>query len=83
MTDNAKIIQEILNENKIFGEIIEDTENYVGIEITWGDWKHEHCRLRYLITDKMQNIERYEQITTDEDDSDCYSAIHRVYFNKV
>jgi hypothetical protein len=45
------------------------------IEINDGDWKHEHGRCRHLMT--AVGYAQQEVITTEEDGSDCYSAIHR------
>lgn len=80
MSDNARAIEKIMDDNHIFGEIVEDTDNVVAVEITWGDWKHEHARLRWLVLNEMQNVKSCEEVTTEEDGSDCYSAIHRFVF---
>ena len=47
----------------------------VECEINWGDWKHEHLRLKWL----MEEIGcvRISSEVTEEDGSDTYSAIHR------
>ena len=47
----------------------------VECEISWGDWKHEHLRLKWL----MEEIGcvRIGSEVTEEDGSDTYSAIHR------
>ena len=53
-------------------EVLDDSE--ISVLIEWGDWKHEHGYLRYLMGE-----EGYEEINeniTEEDGSDCYSAIH-------
>ena len=80
MSGNAQVIEKILNDNHIFGEIVEDSDNVVAVEITWGDWKHEHARFRCLVFSQVQYIKNYEQLTTEENGSDCYSAIHRFTF---
>ena len=79
---NTKVIEVIENVEKLL------TENHIGCEvepysmipaftvhISWGDWKHEHLRAKWLIEDaKLGTLIRSE--TTDEDGSDCYSATH-------
>ena len=45
------------------------------VKIDWGDWKHDHLRAKYLIT-KNFPLEHFNSETTEEDGSDCYSAIH-------
>lgn len=48
------------------------------VEITWGDWKHEHLWCRDLMG-YLGYIEMGNRVT-DENGSDCYSALH--YFIK-
>ena len=45
------------------------------IHISWGDWKHEHGYLRYLM-EEFGYVET-NCIITEENGSDCYSATHR------
>ena len=80
MSENAKKIEKIMEEHRILGEIVEDTDNVVAVEISWGDWKHEHARLRWLVLNEMQNVKKCEETTTEEDGTDCYSAIHKFVF---
>lgn len=72
-------IYNLMKENKLFGDIIEETENKIAIEIFWGDWKHDHLRLDWLIMENFNIKEKFNMIT-EEDGSDCYSAIHYYYF---
>lgn len=78
MTRGEKIYN-LMKENRLFGDIIEETENKIAIEISWGDWKHDHLRLDWLIEENF-DLKRIETETTEEDGSDCYSAIHYYYF---
>lgn len=48
----------------------------VVISVSWGDWKHEHAYLRYLLTENGYDYDGY--VVTEEDGSDCYSADHYV-----
>ncbi len=75
----AEKIYDLMKQNRLYGEIIEETENKIAIEISWGDWKHEHLRLDWLIEENF-NLKGIQTETTEEDGSDCYSAIHYYYF---
>jgi hypothetical protein len=78
--DRQKKIYDLMKENKLFGEIVDERENMIAIEISWGDWKHEHLRLDWMMQDNFDNIQSIHNVTTEEDGSDCYSAIHYYYF---
>ena len=77
-----KKINKLMKENNIFGEIVDYNTNtmMIAVEITWGDWKHEHLRLDWLITKEFSNLRSIHKQTTEEDGSDCYSAVHYYYF---
>lgn len=83
MNQYVEAIEKIMSDNHISGEVVGYSDNMVEIEITWGDWKHEHAAFRYLVLQQMQNVKSHEEITTEEDGSDCYSAIHRFTFQEV
>lgn len=72
-------IYELMKQNRIYADIIEETENKIAIEISWGDWKHEHLRLDWLMEENF-DLKKIQSIATEEDGSDCYSAIHYYYF---
>ena len=72
-------VYNLMKQNRLYGEIIEETENKIAIEIAWGDWKHEHLRLDFLMEENF-NLKRIESEITEDDGSDCYSAIHYYYF---
>lgn len=66
-------IQKYLDDHDLWGEVsVQDGTVYV--EINWGDWKHEHLRCRYLMNE-LGYQQDYVDVT-EEDGSDCYSAIH-------
>ena len=71
--DKVQEIQDYLKENEIFGEVSE-CDNQLVISIEWGDWKHDHKRVDYLMAKK--NYLCVEEEITEEDGSDCYSANH-------
>ena len=50
-------------------------EQVVDISIEWGDWKHEHGYCKQLMKE-IGYVEISDKVT-EEDGSDCYSAIHR------
>lgn len=55
--------------------------DYIEVEINWGDWKHEHLRCKWL-TEQLLEMRGigfdFDTFVTEEDGSDCYSAIHRI-----
>jgi hypothetical protein len=75
-------VQELMTANKLYGEVWTDGDA-VCVEISWGDWKHEHLRLEYLVSSNIAELIKSESQVTEEDGSDCYSAIHRFFFQKV
>lgn len=76
-------IYKLMEENHIMGELVDYNEQtkMVAVEVIWGDWKHEHARLDWLIGKTFSNLRSIHTTTTEEDGSDCYSAIHYYYFN--
>ena len=74
-------IARFLKDNLCYPDCVyTNSEGVTSVDISWGDWKHEHlwCRdlmgyLGYIET----NVEE-----TEEDGSDCYSAIHYFVKNK-
>ena len=54
-------------------------ENEVQIEISWGDWKHDHRYLEHLMGELDYIL--VDKKITNEDGSDCYSADH--YYKKM
>lgn len=52
----------------------EPVADEVHVDITWGDWKHDH-----LWVDRQMaaiGLTKVNEILTEQDGSDCYSAIH-------
>lgn len=77
-------INEIMRNNDLYGEVydeVHDENNHVvAVEINWGDWKHSHLRLDWLVQKEMPELKKVQEEVTEEDGSDCYSAIHRFFF---
>lgn len=76
----AEQISEILRNEDLCADVWDESENVVAVEINRGDWKHEHGFLLELVTEQMPGIKKVTCKVTEEDGSDCYSAIHRFYF---
>lgn len=49
--------------------------NTVKVDITWGDWKHDHLFVDHVFT-TILGAKHYSTEVTEEDGSDTYSAIH-------
>lgn len=71
--EEERRIQKYLDDHELWGEVSVDDDT-VYVEINWGDWKHEHLRCEYLMN-KLGYSQEYVDVT-EEDGSDCYSAIH-------
>ena len=72
-------LNNFLNENDLYPELWREGNN-IYVSIHWGDWKHDHLRLHYLVNEFNKandiNIEHINTQITEEDGSDTYSAIH-------
>ena len=82
MAEVEKKIDDLMRENRLFGEKVDERPeiNMIAYEITWGDWKHEHLRMDWLMEENFKNLRSICNHTTEENGSDCYSAIHYYYF---
>lgn len=73
-------IYEALKADRIYAEVCTDMElgetAVIAVNISWGDWKHEHLRADWIIREAF-GVECIGTEVTEEDGSDCYSAIHR------
>lgn len=77
-------VEEILRRCELYtGEIyeaeVEDPDSgeiteALAVHIIWGDWKHSHARLDYIM--KENGYELLGEMLTEDDGSDCYSATH-------
>jgi len=70
----VKKVQKLLDENHIYADVY--LNGPLCVDISWGDWKHEHLRCDWLIKEHF-NVLLNNTTTTEENGSDCYSAIHR------
>ena len=80
MYKKAALVDEYLRENRIFASVYVGLEhNEICVEINWGDWKHDHLCADWLIEEKFHATNAWKEIT-EENGSDCFSAIHHYYF---
>ena len=75
-------LQELINkatskfkEHNCYYEIYSYMGIAVAIEICWGDWKHDHGFVDYIMKEVGGNTKFSEEIT-EQDGSDTYSSIH-------
>ena len=57
------------------------------VNIEWGDWKHEHAYADWLVEETakengMRILNQWDELT-DENGSDCYSALHHYVIVKA
>lgn len=70
-------IERYLKRNCMYPDSItglDEEGRLVEIEITDGDWRHDHGRLRHLMA--LVGYVRQDIEVTQEDGSDCFSAVH-------
>lgn len=75
----VKELNKYLAENNFSEGAFTITDNTIGMEISWGDWKHDHLRANYLVgqfLEKKRIYAMHYERTTEEDGSDTYSADH-------
>ena len=71
--DVEKHIMEYLESNQLYPSDVFVADDRVMVDISWGDWKHDHLRCDDLMEDLGYAL--VEEEVTEEDGSDCYSAI--------
>ena len=81
MKNTIKTLEERLceatREAKLFPEIYRGfSDSLIHMEITWGDWKHEHLRLQWFIKENFPELAYIGTNVTEDDGSDTYSARH-------
>ena len=79
ITPSNGIEQYLFDNDCSVAGVSNSSANKVAVTIEWGDWKHDH----FWCADLMGYIgyEETKSKVTEEDGSDCYSAIH--YFRKI
>lgn len=73
-------IEKYLNDHTVYPEYVNYgfTDDTIRVQINRGDWKHEHLYCTYLM--KELGYADCGEETTEENGSDCYSALH--YYKK-
>ena len=72
------MINQFLYDNGVYCDVYsaigERDDVAVHVSISWGDWKHDHG----WCTELMRHLGymKIGEVVTEEDGSDCYSAIH-------
>ena len=67
-------IYQYLADNEIYAEVSDAPDGTVTVDISWGDWKHEHLWCRDLMG--YIGYEKIDERVTEENGDDAYSAIH-------
>lgn len=79
MAEIEKKIYETLTAHNVISEVYQFlTLPVFCVEISWGDWKHDHLRADNLIQEIGGRLIRTSVV--EEDGSDCYSAVHYYAF---
>ena len=73
------IINKIYEDNDIWYEFSCISRNEVAINVEWGDWKHDHGYIDYLMEEN--GFINLGECVTEENGSDCYSSIH--FYRKI
>ena len=76
--DKCAEIEKLLRDNRVYADCYPYMDLPVAVvDIHWGDWKHDHLRAKWLIKENMKDMLFLNEVVTEEDGSDCYSAEHR------
>lgn len=68
-------INRIFKENNLYYDYFTLSNNeMIGIIIEYGDWKHDHLRLNYIMSKNNYIFVKENEIDTSDDDS--YSSTH-------
>lgn len=67
-------VKRIFKENDCFYEWWVNFDGSIEVSVDWGDWKHDHLFLRYIM--RKNHYRETNVVVTEEDGSDAYSAIH-------
>lgn len=80
MLEKIKELQDTLQNKGIYADVYQYMDlPVIRVEIQWGDWKHEHLRADWIAGEL--GLTKIGQEITEEDGSDCYSAIHNYIYH--
>jgi hypothetical protein len=74
MYQRAERAEQILRDGDVWADVFPHDEAFIAVEINNGDWKHDHLRAGWLL--ESAGYTHISEVVTEEDGSDCYSAIH-------
>ena len=76
-------VENALREHGVWADVYKGYkfgDEVMKIDISWGDWKHEHLRAKWVVEDVLEiPVKRWDEDVTEENGSDCYSATHIVW----
>lgn len=67
-------INHIWSENDLSHDYVITDEGIVAVIVEWGDWKHDHAYLDYIM--EKNGFDVIGEKVTDECGCDCYSSCH-------
>ena len=74
----SRNIDEIFRSNDLHYEWYELSDSVIEVDVQYGDWKHDHAYLDYIMKENGWYLT--SEVGTDEDGSDCYSSLHRYLY---
>lgn len=74
INNEVRIAQNVLKNSSIYADVYPYNDIAICVDISWGDWKHDHMRCDYLM--KLHGYTYVGCEVTESDGSDCYSATH-------
>ena len=88
MIELATKIENALMEKGVYADVYPEYDDlnreFIKIDISWGDWKHDHLRAKWVVEDVLGlTVKKWDEYVTEENGSDCYSASHSVWFGNV
>ena len=67
-------VKRIFKENNLTYEWWVNFDGTIVVNVEWGDWKHDHAFLNYIM--RKNHYRCIDEVVTEEDGSDTYSATH-------
>ena len=67
-------VKKIFKENNLTYEWWVNFDGTIVVNVEWGDWKHDHAFLNYIM--RKNHYRGIDEVVTEEDGSDTYSATH-------